>query len=226
MPKKIFLLILCFPLLALPSSGGAQSAGPSAILSWKARSYAPASYTGKILPSSNTPLIASLDVFESGKAADLSGLKIYWYLGNTLVDRGVGLQTISVRAPRALGGGTVLLRAQIPEYPGEAIIKSVNIPIVSPSLVLETPAPSDFFSKTLKLKAVPYFFNVSDLSFLKFSWKVNDLDVAAAEDPQNLIINVNPDAAPGSALEVSAIISNPAGYFESASAKKSFVISD
>lgn len=227
MNKKIFLAILFLPLLGIPFHGLGQTAQPIAVLSWKARTYAPSSYQGKILPGSSTPLLLSLDVFQSGKLVNISGMKIYWYLNNHLVDRGVGLQSVSIRTPQSLGGGAINIRAQIPDYPVDSLIKSVEIPLVSPSVVIETPSIKDkLFSKTLQLKVIPYFFTVSDLSFLKFSWKVNEADVKAAEDPQNLVVNINADAAAGSALSVSATVSNPAGYFESASAQKSFTLSN
>ncbi|TSC59778.1 MAG: hypothetical protein LiPW15_798 [Parcubacteria group bacterium LiPW_15] len=227
MLKKLFYILLLVPALALPLEGFGQTAQPVAVLSWKAKTYVPSSYQGKILPGSTTPLLASLDIFMSGKAVNLSGYKIYWYLNNTLIDRGVGLQSVSIRTPQTLGGGSITLRAQIPDFSSGSLVKSVSIPLVSPSIVIENPSgPSELFSKTLRLKIVPYFFTVSDLSSLKFNWSVGGIEVKAAEDPQNLIINTNPDAAPGAALSVSATVSNPAGYFESASAQKSFTLSN
>ncbi len=226
MLKKFFYALFLFSLLALPAQGLGQTTSPVAVLSWKAKAYTPPSYRGKILPGSTTPLLVSLDVFSAGKIVNLANYKIYWYLGNTLIDRGVGLQSISIRTPQSLGGGSLTLRAQIPDYPGEPLTKSINIPLVSPSIVIENlSGKNNFFSKTLRLKVESYFFAVNDISFLKFGWEVNGEEVQAAEDPQNLIVNINSGAV-GSLLNVSATVSNPAGYFESASAQKSFTLSD
>lgn len=225
--KKFYFGFAAFVFLGLPLFSSAQVSAPQAILSWKARSYAPASYQGKVLPGSNAPLLISLDVFENGKLINVSDKKIYWYMNDLLIDRGVGLQSISVRAPQTLGGGTASIRATIPDYSSDGLGKGVDIPVVSPSVVIEAPTNSDkLFSKTLQLKVTPYFFTVSDLSFLKFSWEVNGKTAETAEDPQNLIININPDAAAGSILDISATVANPTGYFESATAKKSFTLSN
>ena len=71
----------------------------------------------------------------------------------------------------------------------------------------------------------PYFFNVTDIPSLSFSWKVNNEVVSAAENPQNLVVNINDDAASGSVLNIEALVSNPAEFFESAKAKMSLTFS-
>lgn len=226
MDLKRALFFLLGVALVFPAAGLAQTSEPIPVITWKARSYVPAEFPGKPLPISNTPILASLEVFVNGKKADISGYRIYWYLNNRLIDRGVGLQSVSVRAPQLLSGGIASLRAKIDDYPGFPISKNVDIPVVSPSAVIERSVSGNtFFSKTLELEAVPYFFNVTDIPFLSFSWKVNGEVVSAAENPQNLIVTINDDAVGGSILNIEALISNPVEYFESAKAQKSLTFS-
>ncbi len=226
MNPKLALFFFLGLAIVLPAAGLAQTSEPIPIITWKARSYAPAEFSGKPLPISNTPILASLEVFANGKKANISGYRIYWYLNNRLVDRGVGLQSVSIRAPQLLNGGIASLRAKIDDYPGFSVSKNVDIPVVTPSAVIKRSVSGNtFFSKKLEFEVVPYFFNVNDIPSLSFSWKVNNEVVSAAENPQNLVVNINDDAASGSALNVEALVSNPAEFFESAKAKMSLTFS-
>ena len=227
--KNIFLKISVLFLVVFSLSFfrvGAQVAGPQAFITWKAKGYAPVNYPGKILPGSNSPILASVDVINGGKPSNLSALTIYWYLNDKLIDRGAGLQSTTFRTPTSLGGGIVSLRVQIPDYPGGEVSQSVDIPMVSPSIVLYSGLPQNkFSSQSIVVSALPYFFTVPDISFLTFSWTVNGQDVQAVENPQSLNININQGAASGSALDVKASVTNPAGYFETASNEQSFIFS-
>lgn len=204
---------------------GAQIAGPQTFITWKAKSYAPAFFAGKILPGSTSPVLADVEIIDNGKPANLSQMTIYWYLGDQLINRGVGLQSVTFRAPQTLTAGMLSLRVQIPDYPG-GIVKSVNIPVVRPSVVLESLYPGDKFnSGSVRVSALPFFFSVPDISFLSFSWTLNGSPVQSAENPQNLQININQGAAPGSVLDIKAAVSNPTGYYESSSDEKSLLFS-
>lgn len=227
--KKTFLKILFIGLfLSLLAfvRADAQVAGPQAFITWKAKGYAPTNYTGKILPGSNSPILANVEVFSGGKVINLSALTIYWYLNDRLLDRGVGLQAASFRTPQSINGGTIILRVEIPDYPGGGITSSVNIPLVTPTVVLWSPYPQDKLnSQSVQVSVLPYFFTVPDISFLTFSWAVNGKDVQTTENPQVLQVNVAQGAAPGSALDIKVSVANPAGYFESSSDEKSLTLS-
>lgn len=221
---KISLLSLALVLLSVVQVG-AQIAGPQVFITWKAKSYAPADFAGKILPGSTSPILADVEIIDKGKPADLSKMTIYWYLGDQLINRGVGLQSVTFRAPQTSSAGLLSLRVQIPEYPG-GVVKSVNIPVVRPSVVLESLYPGDTFnSQSVRVSVLPFFFSVPDVSSLSFNWTVNGAPVQTAENPQDLQININQGAAPGSVLDIKVSVSNPAGYFEGASAEKSLTFS-
>jgi len=218
-----FFGIIFILLSSLPA--GAQVAGPQAFITWKAKSYAPPSFGGKILPGSTSPVLADVQVLDKGRPADLSSMTIYWYLNDRLINRGIGLQSVTFRAPQTLSAGSLSLRVQIPDYPG-GIVKSINIPVVQPSVILESLYPSGAFnSRSASVRALPYFFTVPDLSFLSFSWSVNGSAVQAAENPQSLRVNINQDAVPGSVLNIKVTVSNPTGYFEGASDEKNLTFS-
>lgn len=226
MSKKLIFFVISFSLFAGPIFSRVQAAGPQGVITWKARTFVPSEYQGKTLPGSNTPVLASFEILDGGKLVNISGYKIYWYMNDHLIDRGVGLQTVTLRTPQVVGGGTITLRAQISDYPGGIFSKSVDIPLVSPSVVLESPyAGNRFTGQSAQLKALPYFFTVTDISFLSFSWKVNGGPVQTIENPQYLTVNINPGAAAGSLLDVAATVTNPAGYFESVTASKSLTLS-
>jgi hypothetical protein len=227
--KKIFLKISLIGLSLVLLTAvhiGAQAAGPQAFITWKTKGYAPTNYAGKILPGSNSPILANVEVFSGGKVANLSNLTIYWYLNDRLLDRGVGLQASSFRTPQSINGGTITLRVEIPDYPGGGITASINIPLVTPSVVLWSPYPKDkFSSQSVQVRVLPYFFTVPDISFLTFAWNVNGKDVQTTENPQELQVNIAQGAAPGSSLDIKVSVSNPAGYFESSSDEKSLLFS-
>lgn len=225
MRPKLLLVIILLPLLALPFGGRAASE-PQAFITWKAKTYVPAGFPGKILPGSNSPILASLEVVDGNRIADLSGQKIYWYLNDNLLSRGAGLASIALRTPSAIGGGAISLRVQIPEYPSGPIYKTVSIPIVPPSIVIQTPTIGGRFSGSgIIAQALPYYFSVQDASLLSFSWKVNGDPVKVSENPDQLQVNINDGAASGSKLTISVSASNPAGSFESATTARTLIYS-
>ncbi len=213
-------------LLLASAPAGAQVSGPQIFLTWKTKGYVPENYAGKILPGSTSPVLAALDVVQNGKVADLSNLTIYWYLNDKLLDRGVGLQAVTFRTPKSLGGGAITLRAEIPDFPGTGASKAIDIPLVPPSVVLRSTYPQNkFSSRSAEVSAIPYFFTVPDISFLTFSWAVNGTGVKTTENPQTLQVNINQDATPGSTLNIKVSVSNPAGYFENVSDEKGLTFS-
>ncbi|MDO8504597.1 MAG: hypothetical protein Q7S36_01965 [Candidatus Liptonbacteria bacterium] len=224
----IFSLVFVATVFVFALAGETAHASPPQIfITWKAKSLVPAFFSGKILPGSKTPILASVEVIDNNKIANLSGLKIYWYLNEHLIDRGDGLQSIAFRSPKTLGDEAMHLRVQIPGYPGGIpIIKDIIIPLVSPSVVLESQYPGNrFSSRSVLVRALPYFFGVPDVSFLSFSWTLNGQDIKTSENPQQLTVNINQDALPGSALGISATVTNPNGWFESAKADKPLTFS-
>lgn len=186
----------------------AQSSSPQFFITWQAKSYAPAGYQGKILPTAGSRVTASFDLIDSGKVADLTGQTIYWYLNDELVSNTPGKQTVSFIAPD-IAPGILTLRIQLPFYRNNFLIKTAQIPVLLPEAVIESPYPGGVFGVTsVNLKGIPYFFNVPNPLALSFSWSVNGQTAASEENPDELAATINPDARSGSTLNVSLNIRN------------------
>lgn len=210
-----------------PTSTNAQTQ-PNMFLSWHTETYTPPGYGGRPLPTANSLVSLTLDVIEGGKRVDLSPYAIRWYIGETPIKNGEGLDRITARIPNVVGEGTYKLRAQINNYKGQTLIKVVNIPVVSPKAVLvdSTGSPQVAPSQTglladtsLELEGVPYFFNAKRLSELVFEWTTNGKQFSDYENPdQNFLsVNTNKDAAPGETILVNLFIRNPLFELEYAS---------
>ena len=96
-------LILVLAAVALLAGGAsfvhAQSAnnGPQFLITWRAtNSEVPSFYTGKIMPSYDSQIIAELALVSNGKVQDLSDQTIYWYLNDTLVGSGPTVESLAV----------------------------------------------------------------------------------------------------------------------------------
>lgn len=223
--RKLFIFVI-FLSTVFFSGKIAFAANPKAILSWQAKSYAPPGFQGKILPGQNSPVVVSLEVIDNKKIVDLSPYRVFWYTDGDVSGKGMGLQYMTFRVPAVFGGGSTKISINIPDYPGGALSKSVIIPIASPSVVLSSSYPqNNFKDKSFKVRVLPYFFGVPDLSYLNFSWLLNGSQVMTAENPQELLVNINSDAAVGSVLSVKAMVKNPKGNFEAASDQKNFTYS-
>lgn len=143
------------------------------ILTWQAQSFAPADYQGKILATTGAGIKAGVEVIKENKIQDLSKINIRWYLDSKLLTQGIGLKQINFRATAA-PTYSHYLRAVVRNE--EEISTGVNIPIVSPKVIIKTPFPAinSFFLGKNNLQAIPYFFNVAELEELVFNWSVNE----------------------------------------------------
>lgn len=189
---------------------------PQMIITWVARQdSSPSSFPGKILPTQNSVVTASLEFFVEGKPASLSEQKTYWYVNDGLVASGMGIKRISFLAPAA--GSIIDLRVQLPNYNGSLLTKTIQIPVATPLAVINAPYPNkEIFGRTIALKGIPYFFSAKS-SALNFRWSVNGSTPENTENPSELNVNLNPDALVGSNVNISLTISNPANPGESAS---------
>lgn len=195
----VFLLALLAP---ISNSAFAQTtAGPQAVITWRViGGSAPSSYAGKVLPSANSAISASVAVLNNGKFVPLNNQTVYWYLDDNFIGGGTGEQIIAFGAPG--NNETMSLRVEVPNY-GNGLMDTAYIPMVDPQVVIVAPYPNNTFTgSSVSLQAVPYFFSTTDLSQLAFSWDVNGQAVAAAENPQTLNINLSSSTPAGYSLAV------------------------
>ena len=223
--KKSFFLFLVIALMLLSVKGAlAQTPLAGLLIGWEAKTYVPPAYRGRALPSAESEIVATVDLIDRGRPANLSFYPINWYVNSSPAGGGIGKTTFSFFAPSTLGKGSVRLRAEITSYPGGSITNTIEIPIVSPEAVIVAPHPLSRVPRSFRVEALPYFFNVAKLSELAFSWLVNGEAPANFEDPAALAIETNPDAASGSELVTLLEIRNPRQARESALKAKTFVL--
>ena len=77
-----------------------------------------------------------------------------------------------------------------------------------PETVIKAPYIEGFSGSRVNVAGLPYFFNIKKFGDLLFSWSVNGEKIEAAEKPEELSVNINPDAQAGSALSISLLIKN------------------
>ncbi|MDP2598534.1 MAG: hypothetical protein Q8P49_01750 [Candidatus Liptonbacteria bacterium] len=215
--KILFALGLAGVLYASASfKSSAQQTGPRFFITWSAATYAPLGFTGKTLPTANSPITASFEVINQGKLVDLSGKTIYWYANDTLIENASGKQTATFLAP-TIAPNTVTLRIELPNYNGFTFME-VKIPVTTPRAVIEAPYRQGIFSgSSASVRGTPYFFSVKKPSSLAFSWSVNGESAPSAENPEVLTIGLNPDAQSGSPINIGLTIKNPGNFFEQVS---------
>src|SRR6266481_1567741 len=194
----------------------AHGASPLVFISWKAQSYVPANFQGKVLPTASSSFAASVEVIDNGKLADLSKQTIYWYADDEFLGGSAGAQAITFSGP-ATSPNLLNLRVQVPGYPGGTLIKTVEIPIMDPEVVIVSPYPAHVFSSSPATVAVrPYFFHANDLSGLTINWLLNG---APPENPVNpQILTITADVQPETTIPVSVSVVNANDFLDSASA--------
>lgn len=220
-------LILSFLLV---SSVLAQTA-PEFMITWKAVNYVPADYLGKTLPSASSFVEAGMDVLDKGKTVDLSKSIISWYANNNIVGFGVGLKTMKFNVASAQ---SVVVRVVIADYNGAEISDSFLVPIQKNEMIISAKTPSNnVFRNRIKLSATshtiqarPFFFNVKDLSGLRFTWKINDkIAGGTVENPDFLTLDLKSEGVPQETeLSVSAGVSNLSNQLEIGSRTLNFIV--
>ncbi len=214
--KILIAFVLILASWFMGAKGHAQSSSPQFLITWQAKSYAPPEYRGRILATAGSPITASFDLIDGGKVADLTNQTIYWYLDDQLISNAPGKQTVSFLAPDT-APNILKLRIQLPSYNNNLLLKVVQIPVVTPEVVIESPYPDGTVGgSSISLKGAPYFFNVLNPLALSFSWSVNGQTAESKENPDELIASINPDARTGSTLNIGLGAQNPKNNSEAA----------
>lgn len=188
---------------------------PQFLVTWRAGAYVSPDFGGKAMPSKGSEISASLEIIVAGKIADLSKQIIYWYLDNNFIKGGQGVKDIFFTASKPAGGNHNL-RIQLPDFKGNLLIKTVDIPIVRPEVVIEAPFPNKKISGSkINLLGRPFFFNAQNQSLFDFNWTVNGLPPDTLDNPQTLEINLE-NSESGGVLNISLNIQNRGRTLESA----------
>ncbi len=196
---------------ARAQTAAATASSPWFLITWKTTgSYIPSFYQGKALPTYGSNITASLELISpQGKVLDLSQQTIYWYVNDNLVGGGVGVQHVTF-PPIGDAPNTINLRVTIPNYNGAYLVHAITIPMVLPEAVIYAPYPNGQFSQNpVSVQAIPYFFNVSDLTKLSYTWSVNGQNGSNAENPEAAQITLPQGTQSGTSVSVSLSLENP-----------------
>jgi len=197
--RSVFLknIIIIFILIfGLKNITFAQINSNKLIISWKTDNFTHYEFTGKKLASPGSKIYVSFDFIKNNKIVDLSKSKIYWYIDNKLVSNYPGVKQINFIAPNRKGG-FVDVRVELPDY---KILKTIEIPIVRPKLVINAPFPQkEVYQNNFEVNLLPYFFNLPDTfvekdpaQFLDVDWQINRNPAKPAnENPFKLKIYVD-----------------------------------
>ncbi|HUC02231.1 MAG TPA: hypothetical protein VMA75_05060 [Candidatus Paceibacterota bacterium] len=206
----IFLSALIFS----PHAAHAQTASsPQFLVTWQASGdHVPAFYQGKLLPSYESKVTASLElVSPSGKLINLQSQPIYWYVDQVAVGGGVGVQQVTF-TPFGTPPSSLDLTVSLPQYSSGYLSDDLEIPFVDPVAIIDAPYPNQEFSTNpLTVTALPFFFAATSTSDLSFTWAVNGQTGGNAENPQVANISLPQGTAGGTSIDVSLSIENPVG---------------
>ena len=169
MNKRLTAIIAFAIFIAAPAGAGAQTPPTQTLGTWQAETYAPESFSGKIMPMSDSAITVGVDLIDLGKRVDLSSYKVYWYLDEKFYQGALGLSRIRFTAPHFIGETAVKVRVLIVDYKS-GVGKTVNIPLVVPEVVSQSSNPGLAASAVpFTLQAYPYFFNVQSAFDLNYS---------------------------------------------------------
>ena len=205
MNKRLTAIIAFAIFIAAPAGAGAQTPPTQTLVTWQAETYAPESFSGKIMPTSDSAITVGVDLIDFGKRVDLSPYKVYWYLDEKFYQGAPGLSRIRFTAPHFIGETAVKVRVLIVDYKS-GVGKTVNIPLVVPEVVIQSSNPGLAASAVpFTLQAYPYFFNVQSAFDLNYSWKLRGSVVGT----ENSITITNEMAGDGRVARLELTLNNP-----------------
>lgn len=219
---SVFLLsTFCF--LFSIFSANAQTA-PQFLISWKADSYAPNWYQGKVFPTRGSRVEVAFELIDNGKVADISKTKVRWYVNDRLVlneKNGLGIKTHSFRVVD-YPGQDVEIRIVVVDYKnGDQLSDLIIIPVAHSEAIIDAPYAGrkigNISNNKHSFSVYPFFFNVSDLSKLSFKWLVNNRPAESGGSAEKLDLSVDPLAPSGFEIDISAKINNLSNEIEFAS---------
>lgn len=205
--KILILIIFGFGFLVF-GLAKAQSI-PEFMITWKADSYTPSDYQGKILPSPGSAINLSLELINNKQLVNLSDYEIRWFINNKLQAKNWGLKNLTYKIDELEREDQNIL-IKIMNYQGKDLEKLITIPLVMPEVIIR-PINIGLF------KALPFFFNVTSPNQLSFNWLINnqapDKD---GEDPNLLKLSNIQEAPPDFPTNIVINIANTLNKLENA----------
>lgn len=190
------------------------------MVTWQAENYAPADFLGKLLPTNNTPIEVVFNLLQDGKILDLSKTGIRWYVNDKLPEEGAGKQTLRFVASDLFVENQTI-RINIPNYKGQELTHTLVIPIVVPQVVIQAPYLSGALPYgEARFKALPYFFNITNLLGVTLNWFVNGVQPKSegiVTNPDELVLSTPKEIPVGTETEVRVSLQNRKNETEFAS---------
>lgn len=215
MRKKIILAaVILFCAVSYARFSSAQTVGNDyAFLTWHANNFYPADFAGKPLPALQSTVDVSVTYVSNKKLQDLSQKNITWYLDGDYYQGGVGLSEVSLPINRGFGT-SYSLRAAFQTDSGEVSAIAI-IPIFKAMTVIDAPFPNLAVPQgtSITLSALPYFFGVSSINNLSFSWAVNGI-AQPAESGGTLTLDIG-TLGSGQTIAVQSGIANTQSLVQS-----------
>ena len=212
-----------FAALLFPgATGRAQSAAPRILVTWSAKTYVPPFFSGKILPVAGSAITVSAAVVAGGRAIDLSGQEVRWYLDSDFIIGGVGKQTATIDIPWN-ARGRVDIRVDLPEYGDGGLLQTIAVPIAQPEAVIDAPFPGGQIDSVSRFLGWPFFFSVASPDRLVFSWDVGGGEVTGTENPDRLDLEIT-NPVSGDEVSITFGIQNPKRLLEANTQTSAFVV--
>jgi hypothetical protein len=182
------------------------------LASWQAKTYAPSWYQGKIFPLKDSAIEVSFELIENGKIADISKEKVRWYLNDKLYsneNKGLGRKSIIFLMPD-YSGRSAEVRIEIFQYrEGKTIGKIIDIPSVSPEVVIDSPYPNNRINiGASNFSAYPFFFSAKNLNDFGVEWSAMGQKSDAGGNPWQLNLNIDQRAPKNTEINLSVSVKN------------------
>ncbi|MBI4159957.1 hypothetical protein HY504_02225 [Candidatus Wolfebacteria bacterium] len=202
-----FIAIIVF--FALPFR--VEAAIPQFMTSWRAESYVPAWYGGKVFPIKDTPVEISFELVENGRIVDLRRTAVRWYINDTLMrneESGLGIKSLRFVNQNYPGQG-VDVHISLPNYKGQPLDAILRIPVLSPEVVVENARPTrDMARGDMKFRAIPFFFNVGLRDDLGVSWRAANQPAEYGDDPWRLSVGLDAEVPSGFPIDIQVAVNN------------------
>jgi hypothetical protein len=216
---KISTIFIFSVIIAAFGAGSVQAADPQFLVSWKADTSVPQSYTGKSMPVNGSTITVSFEMIgdsgnQSGKILDLTNNNVRWYINGDLLSQGKNEKTFSfITADDNDTETDVKISAEYADpVAGYSyfVDKYVTIHLSHPQVIVNQSGmggPVSIGSGT-KFFALPYFFNTL-MKNLSIQWAANGQTIPTdPKDPWHLNVNIGSNYVSGAQVDISAIVQN------------------
>ncbi len=198
------------------------------MVTWEADSYVPGWYSGKALPTRNSLIRVAFELIDNGKPVNLSKSIVRWYVNDELVRNeahGLGITAYQFKTSDYPGNETEV-RISIPNYKGSSVDKILRIPVAHPEVIIQGGRMDGTLGRgETMFRGFPFFFNIRNLSNLRFAWTAANQGSEGSEDsPWDFSLSI-PESVPlGTPIEIGLTAQNNASPLEMGNISKTMMV--